>query len=82
MLIAWGYSKANVWALWAGRLALPALTVVAAAASEPLGAVALLIVGFSLTYLAWTEEARLAISPLMDNLPGPRRMNPKPETNS
>ena len=82
VLIGWGYSKAQLWALWVGRLLLPIVTVGAAVASEPLGAVALLIVGFSMTYLAWSEETRLAISPLLDNLPGPRRMSPKPEANS
>lgn len=82
VLIAWGYSKAQIWALWAGRLLLPAVTVLAAVNSDPLGAVALLIIGLALTYLAWTEAVRLAISPLMDNLPGPRRMDPKPELNS
>ncbi|NND02893.1 MAG: hypothetical protein HKN91_08900 [Acidimicrobiia bacterium] len=82
VIIAWGYSKAQLWALWAGRLLLPVVTVVAALASEPLGAVTLVIVGSAMTYLAWTEAARLAISPLMEKLPGPRRMDPKPEAGS
>lgn len=81
VLIAWGYSKAHVWALWAGRVVLPVVAVVAASASGFPGAIALLAAGFSLTYLAWTKDARLAISPLMDNLPGPRRMTPKPGAN-
>ncbi len=82
VLIAWGYGKAQLWALWAGRLLLPIFTLVAAIASGPLGSIALLIIGLSLTYLAWSAATRLAIRPLMDNLPGPRRMQPKPEPNS
>lgn len=82
VVLAWGYSKANMWALWAGRLALPIITVVAASSAPALGAVAILIVGFVLTYVAWAEETRLAISPLLDSLPGPRRLDPKAESGS
>ncbi len=78
IVTAWGYSKAHLWALWAARLITPVLTVVAALAAPPLGALGLAMFGFTLSALAWSEETRLAISPLMDSLPGPRQVRPKP----
>lgn len=82
IVTAWGYSKARIWALWAGRLLLPVLTVVAATAAPVLGSILLLAFGFGLTALAWSEEVRLAISPLMDRLPGPRQVRPRPGAES
>ncbi len=79
IVIAWGYGKANMWGLWAARLLLLPLAVVAALSAPPGGAALLLAAGSGLTYLAWSSEARLAISPLMDQLPGPRSLGPLPE---
>lgn len=79
VLIAWGYSKTQPWALWTGRLALPILTILAATAAPALGAAFLIAIGFGLTALAWSEDVRLAIQPLMDSLPGPRKIKPKPD---
>lgn len=78
IVIAWGYGKANMWGLWAARLVLVPLAVVAALAAPPLGAVILVVAGVGLSVLAWSSEARLAISPLMDQLPGPRNLGPLP----
>lgn len=79
IVIAWGYGKANMWGLWAARLLLFPLAVVAALAAPLAGAALLLAAGIGLTYAAWSSEARLAISPLMDQLPGPRNLGPLPE---
>lgn len=74
VLLAWGYSKALVWALWAARLVLPLLVIAAALASPLPGALALLGVGAVLAWLTWTPEARLAVQPLLESTPGPRRI--------
>lgn len=81
IFVAWGYSKAQLWAVWTGRLLIPAFTIFAMTTAPRLGAVAIAVVGVGMTYLAWSKEVRLAISPLIDDLPGPRRLNPKPEGN-
>jgi hypothetical protein len=72
VLLAWGYGKAQVWALWAARLVLPVVVVLAALAAPWPGAVAIVAYGAGLTWLAWQAEVRLAVQPLMDQLPGPR----------
>ncbi len=78
IVIAWGYGKANMWGLWAARLLLVPLAVAAAFAAPPAGAALVVVFGIGLTLLAWSSEARLAISPLMDQLPGPRNLGPLP----
>lgn len=78
IVIAWGYSKAKMWGLWSARILLAPLAVVAALDAPPAGAALLLVLGGGLTWLAWSREARLAISPLMDHLPGPRNLGPLP----
>lgn len=70
--LAWGYSKAHLWALWGIRLALPVIAVPAMLTSPLPGALLVgglvgLIVGY-----AWTKPALIAVQPLMDRLPGPR----------
>ena len=72
ILLSWGYMKGGVWAINGLRFGLPILSLLAAAASPPLGAATLLIAGGLLTYLAWTKSARLAVDP-MPGLPAPRR---------
>jgi hypothetical protein len=68
----WTYSRAEVWALWAIRLTLPLLAIPALLRSPAAGVIFLGLVVAGLTALAWTREARLAVQPLIDHLPGPR----------
>jgi hypothetical protein len=77
IVIAWGYGKANLWAVWAGRLLLTPLAIVAATAASFAGAALILVAGAGLTWLAWTREVWLAASPLLDTLPGPRTIRPR-----
>ena len=79
IVTAWGYSKAKLWALWAGRVVTPPLTIIAALDAPPAGAALILAAGLGLTWLAWTSEVRLAVSPLLDSLPGPRTLQPRRE---
>jgi hypothetical protein len=80
IVTAWGYSKANFWALWAGRLGILPLSLLAAWPAAPLGRTFILACGAAMTWLAWAPDTRLAISPLLDQLPGPRRLSPRQET--
>lgn len=73
----WAYSRAEVWAMWAIRTTLPLLAVPALVGSPAPGVVLLTIAVVGLTALAWTREARLAVEPLMDRLPGPRALGEK-----
>jgi len=73
IIVAWGYSKAKMWALWAGRFLFAPLTVLAAVAASLAGASLLVVLGFGLVWLAWSGEVRLTINPLLDSLPGPRQ---------
>ncbi len=79
IVIAWGYAKARPWALWSGRVLLAPLTIIAAAAAPVGGAALIVAVGIALTWLAWTKEVRLAVTPLLDTLPGPRPIRPPRE---
>ena len=75
ILIAWGYSKAKLWSIWAGRFLILPLSIAAALVAPVAGQVFLLAIGACLTWLAWTDETRFAISPLLDQLPGPRTLS-------
>jgi hypothetical protein len=79
IVTAWGYGKANLWALWSGRLLLAPLAIVAAVGASMGGTVLILAAGAGLVWLAWTSEVRLAVSPLLDTLPGPRTLRPRQE---
>jgi len=79
IVIAWGYGKANLWAVWAGRLLLGPLAILAATSPTMPGAVLVLAGGIALTGLAWTKEVWLAANPLLDTLPGPRALRPRRE---
>ncbi len=72
VLLAWGLGKAQVWALWATRLVLPVVVLLAALVSPLLGGLLLLAWGAALTWLAWSREVGLAVQPLLEDLPGPR----------
>lgn len=72
VFLAWAYSKAQVWSLWAIRIALPIVAVPALFVSPLPGAVFLAMLVAGLVVVAWTKEALLAVQPLMDDLPGPR----------
>ena len=72
IFFGWAYSRAEIWALWAIRIALPLLAIPALLRSPPAGAFFLGAGVIALTALAWMREARLAVQPLMDQLPGPR----------
>lgn len=78
IFFGWAYSRAEVWALWAVRLGLPLLAVPALLRTPIAGAIFLGAGILVLTALAWTKEARLAVQPLMDNLPGPRVLGERP----
>lgn len=80
IIIGWGYSRAQLWALWAGRFALAPTAVLAAFASPPGGAALLFTAGAGLGWLAWSQATRLAIDPLLDHLSGPRRLQPREGT--
>jgi hypothetical protein len=80
IVTAWGYGKANLWALWSGRVLILPLAILAATAASIGGATLILAVGTAVTWLAWTKEARLAVSPLLDTLPGPRTLRPRQES--
>lgn len=73
ILTSWGYVRGHVSAMWSARLALPAALVAAAISTPPPGAILLLVTGAAITFLAWTADARLAVEPLPDNLPAPRK---------
>jgi hypothetical protein len=77
IVIAWSYGKANIWAVWTGRLLLTPLAIVAATAASFAGAALILVAGAGPTWLAWTREVWLAASPLLDTLPGPRTIRPR-----
>jgi len=79
IVTAWGYGKANMWALWSGRVLIMPLAILAATAASIGGAALTLAAGTGVTWLAWTKEVRLAVSPLLDTLPGPRTVRPKQE---
>jgi hypothetical protein len=80
VFLAWGYTRANLWALWGLRVALPMLVIPAMLNSAPAGAALLGVTGAVIAWLAWTREARLAVQPLMDRLPSPRLGSPKDGT--
>ncbi len=72
ILFSWGYLKAGTWALLSLRFVMPLVMIGAAIVSPVLGAVALIAAGAALAYLAWSQEALLAVDPMPD-LPAPRR---------
>lgn len=72
ILLSWGYMKGGTWALLGLRFIMPVAMIAAAISSPALGATALLATGAALSYLAWSQEARLAVDPLPE-LPAPRR---------
>ena len=74
LFLAWAFARAEIWALWTIRLALPVLAIPALLRSPALGSLSLGVFVTSLVALSWTREARLAVQPLMDNLPGPRTL--------
>jgi hypothetical protein len=76
ILLAWGYSRAQLWALWGLRVALPVLVVPSLVASPWPGAIFLGVTVAALVAVAWTRGALLAVTPLLDRLPGPRVSSP------
>ncbi len=72
LLLAWGYGKAQIWALWAMRVALPLVAIPAVASSPPAGAVAIVVLTGAVVWLAWSRQALLSVQPLPTTLPGPR----------
>jgi hypothetical protein len=79
VLLAWAYARAQLWALWALRLALPAIAVGAVVGSPWPGRIMLIALVATLVALAWRREARLAVQPLPDRLPSPRSRPAKAE---
>ncbi len=74
VVLAWAYGKAKVWGLWGVRLGLLPLAVPAVLASPPIGAVARGAAVVTLVALSWTPTALRSVQPLMDSLPGPRKV--------
>ena len=69
----WAYARALPGALWTVRLALLPLGVASGLGLRPAPAAGVAAVALALTLLAWTGDARLAVSP-----PRPRRVKPVP----
>ena len=67
----WAYARALPGALWAARLVLLPLGVASGPGLRPLLAAGVGAAALALTLLAWTADARLAVSP-----PRPRRVKP------
>jgi hypothetical protein len=76
VVLGFGFSRAHGWGLWGVRLALPPLALWAAALSPLPGAVAVVAAGAVMTIASWSRESLLAVYPLLDALPGPRRSRP------
>lgn len=70
--LAWGYARARTWALWGLRLVLPAAAIAAAITAPPAGAVAVIAVVGTLTFISWTGPASAAIRGPTPPLPAPR----------
>ena len=71
--LALAYSRSLVAALWLFRLALVPLALPAVVASPIWSSIYLMAHVGSLTVLAWTKQAALAATPLLDRIYGPRR---------
>ena len=78
LLLAWGYVRAHLWALWGIRLVLPVLALPALYVSPWPGKILLATIVAITVGLSWSREALLAVSPLMSHLPGPRVAVPPP----
>jgi hypothetical protein len=77
LLLAWGYARAQLWALWGIRLVLPILALPALYVSPWPGKILLAVVVGITVGLSWTRDAFLAVAPLMERLPGPRVAAPR-----
>ncbi|MDP8959234.1 MAG: hypothetical protein M3N51_08560 [Actinomycetota bacterium] len=64
VLVAWAYGRAMRPGIWTARF-LPLIALPAALASPLPGALLLLVATVVLAWLAWTEAARLAVTPLV-----------------
>lgn len=78
VLLAWAYSQAQAWAIWAIRLVLPPVAVPALLSQPPAGGVALAIMVAALVGLAWTRQAYAASAPRPGPLPAPARKRKAP----
>lgn len=79
VVLAAGYARAGMWALWSLRIGLPLLTLWAVIGLSIPGAVALVTAAAVATTLAWTPSARRAIREPSPPLPAPRhRAKPSP----
>ena len=79
VLLVWSYARAQLWSLWAVRLALPIISIPAVLSTPIVGAVLLAGIVLVASTAAWTRESLLAVNPLLDRLPGARvgtAMNP------
>jgi hypothetical protein len=74
LLLAWGYARARIWALWGLRLLLlPAAALAAATTPRAAGIAAVAAAALALTALAWSTPARRAIGIPAPVLPAPHR---------
>lgn len=71
-VLAWAYARAFPWSLWALRIVVPPLAIIAAFAAGGWGAVAFIVYGVAVSALAWSPGARDALSPVQAPLPPPR----------
>ena len=76
VLLAWGYARAEVWALWGLRVALPFVAIGAVVVSPWGGRLVLIALVAAVVTLAWSREAQRAVQPLLERLPGPRVVSP------
>lgn len=76
LVLGFGFARAQGWGLWGIRLALPAAAVWAAVTSPWPGAVAILAATGAMVAAAWRRESTVAVYPLLETLPGPRRSRP------
>jgi len=82
VLLTWAFSRAELWGLWGLRLALPVFAI-GPVIQSPWGG-RLLLIGLvaTVTAMTWTNEARIAVQPLLDRLPGPRVATPPPASSA
>jgi hypothetical protein len=71
VILGWAYSKAQPWAIWAIRLALPVVAVPAVLAEPWPGGLGLALLVGALVALAWTPQAYAATAPRPGPLPTP-----------
>ncbi len=76
-IAAWVYSAGRIAGLWALRLVVPIIGGTAFVSEPTTGRAVAAAITLSVAALAWQRAAMLAVRPLLEELPGPRRATPK-----